>query len=82
MARPGSYRLDLMGGGQGSTPRKGRRCTMGEKLRAGDWQRLRLTRACFRKPESGGPALGMPSLWRGHNPQDLAGPLEIPDKLF
>ena len=61
MARPGSYGLDLVGGGQGSTPRKGRRCTMEEQLRAGGWQRLRPTRACFRKPESGGPALGMES---------------------
>lgn len=34
---------------------------MEEKLRAGGWQRLQLTRACFRKPESGGPALGMES---------------------
>lgn len=32
MARPGSYGFDLVGGGQGSTPRKGRRCTMEEKL--------------------------------------------------
>ena len=28
MARPGSYGFDLVGGGQGSTPRKGRRRTM------------------------------------------------------